>query len=222
MYFHDRHEAGQLLAARLGHLKGKKEVLVLGVPRGGVVIGYEIAQALKVPLDVYIARKIGAPYNPELAIGAVASDGTLVLDEQLARQVDAQADYIEREVKKQREEIARRLAAYRGDRPIEKMEGRTIILADDGVATGSTLLVAIRALRAQQPARLILAIPVGPPPAVARLGAEVDEVVCLAEPPVFWAVGAFYEDFSQTSDQEVVELLQAARRSASPSPGQVI
>jgi putative phosphoribosyl transferase len=221
MYFHDRYEAGQLLAARLGHLKGKKEVLVLGVPRGGVVIGYEIAQALKVPLDVYIARKIGAPYNPELAIGAVASDGTRVVDEQLARQVDAQADYIEREVRKQREEIARRLAAYRGDRPIEKMEGRTIILADDGVATGSTLLVAIRALRAQRPARLILAIPVGPPDTVARLGAEVDEVVCLAEPPVFWAVGAFYEDFSQTSDQEVVELLQAARRSASPSLGQV-
>ena len=208
MRFRDRHEAGRLLAEKLSHLRDRGDVLVLGVPRGGVVVAYEIARALHVPLDVYITRKIGAPYNPELAIGAIASDGQVVLDEELIRRLGIPQEYIGEEMERQKAEIQRRLAEYRGQRPPPPLAGRTVILADDGVATGATIRAAIQALRAQKPAEIILAVPVGPPETIAHLRAEADEVVCLSTPRLFWAVGAFYLDFSQTSDEEVKNLLE--------------
>jgi len=211
MQFRDRREAGQLLAEALADLRGAKDVIVLGIPRGGVVVAHEVAAALKAPLDVYITRKIGAPYNPELAIGAVASDGTLVLDDDLIARVGAPDAYVQSETERQRQEIERRMLAYRGDRPAPQLEGRTVILVDDGVATGATVLASLRAIRQQKPKELIAAIPVGPADTLGELEKEADRVVCLHHPEVFWAVGAFYAIFDQTSDVEVVRLLKGRR-----------
>jgi putative phosphoribosyl transferase len=215
MHFHDRHEAGQLLAKELAALRGRKDVIVLGVPRGGVVVAYEVAKALGAPLDVYITRKIGAPYNPELAIGAVASDGTLVLDHDLIERIGVPDSYVQQETARQRQEIKRRLAAYRGSRPEADLHGRTVVLVDDGVATGATILASLRAIKACQPAQLILAVPVGPEDTIQVLASEADQVVCLYTPDLFWAVGAFYAVFDQTSDAEVIQLLQEPER---PTP----
>lgn len=208
MRFRDRHEAGRLLAERLSSFRGREDVIVLGVPRGGVVVGNEIARALEVSLDVYITRKIGVPYNPELAIGAVASDGQVVLDTNLIRRLGISQGYVDEEVERQKAEIQRRLEEYRGQRPPPELKGRTVILTDDGVATGATIRAAIQAIRAKNPAEIVLAIPVGPPETVAELRAEADEVICLYTPSLFWAVGAFYIDFSQTSDEQVKNLLE--------------
>ena len=208
MYFEDRRQAGKLLAKELAELRGHKDVLVLGIPRGGVVVAYEVAKELQSPLDVYIARKIGAPYNPELAIGAVASDGALVLDHKLIAQFGVTEDYLQQETERQREEIKRRLAAYRGNQPEPQLENKTVILVDDGVATGATVLASLRALRQRKPAQLVLAVPVGPADTIQQLSQEADRVVCLYIPDVFWAVGAFYAVFDQTSDQEVIRLLR--------------
>jgi len=208
MYFRDRHEAGQLLARELAFLKGKKDAIVLGIPRGGVVVAYEVAKALDLPLDVFIARKLGAPYNPELAIGAVASDGTVVVDENLIRSLGVSEKYVKEETERQKREIQRRLKAYRGERALPELKGKVVVLVDDGVATGATTLAAIRAIKASEPAEAILAVPVGPPDAIARLKEEADRVICLFTPTPFWAVGAFYLDFEQTSDEEVKRLLR--------------
>jgi len=210
MHFRDRREAGQLLAEKLDFLKGKKDVIVLGIPRGGVVVAYEVAQALGVPLDVYITRKIGAPHNPELAIGAVASDGGIVLDHDLIRQLGVPENYVEKETERQRQEIERRAREYRGDRPPLELAGKTVIVIDDGVATGATTMATLRALKKQKPQELILAIPVGPPETVKELSKEADQVVCLSTPRLFWAVGAFYTVFDQTPDEEVKRLLGAS------------
>ena len=212
MHFHDRREAGQLLAQELIFLKGKKDVIVLGIPRGGVVVAAEVARAIGAPLDVYITRKIGAPYNPELAIGAIASSGDVVLDEGLIGSLGVSPEYVQDETERQRREIERRLRKYRGNRSAQELKGKTVLLVDDGIATGATTLAAIRALKKERPAELILAVPVGPPDAVARLREEVDRLVCLDTPRLFWAVGAFYEVFDQTSDEEVVRLLQESRQ----------
>jgi putative phosphoribosyl transferase len=206
MRFQDRQEAGQLLAQALAFLRGKKDVLVLGILRGGVVVAAEVARAIGVPLDVYITRKIGAPYNPELAIGAIASSGDVVLDEGLIGSLGVSPEYVADEAERQRREIERRLKKYRGNRPAQKLEGKTVVLVDDGVATGATTLAAVRALKKQKPAELILAVPVGPPDAIARLREEVDELVCLETPQFFWAVGAFYMVFDQTSDELTIIL----------------
>lgn len=200
------------MAKELDFLKGRKDVIILAIPRGGVVVGYEVAKALGAPLEVYITRKIGAPYNPELAIGAVASDGGVVLDGNLTAQLGVPDGYIEAETKRQREEIKRRMTRYQGKRPPPELEGKTVVLVDDGVATGATTLVAIQALKKQRPAELILAVPVGPPDTIARLGEEVDRMVCLATPVPFWAIGRFYIDFTQTSDEEVIALLDELRK----------
>ncbi len=207
MYFQDRHEAGQLLAKELAWLRGQENLIVLGIPRGGVVVAYEVAKELDAPLDVYITRKIGAPYNPELAIGAVASDGTLVLDRALVARVGASDDYVEEETERQRQEIERRMAAYRGSRPAPQLEGRSVIVVDDGVATGATVLASLRAIRQRNPEQLVLAVPVGPADTLIKLSQEADRVICLYTPEVFWAVGAFYAVFDQTSDAEVIRLL---------------
>jgi putative phosphoribosyl transferase len=208
MLFQDRREAGQALARELASFKGSSDLIVLGIPRGGVVVGHEIAKALGAPIDVYITRKIGAPHNPELAIGAVASDGTLIIDQQLVRRLGVEQDYIEEESKRQKGEISRRLSEYRGDRPSPDLAGKTVILVDDGVATGATTLVTIRAIKAQDPSELVLAVPVGPRDSIENLRQEVDKIVCLHAPEIFWAVGAFYNVFDQTSDAEVKALLQ--------------
>lgn len=207
MLFQDRREAGKALARELASLKGTPNLLVLGIPRGGVVVGHEIAQALDAPLDVYITRKIGAPHNAELAIGAVASDGTLLIDHQLARRLGVSQEYVDREAESQKAEIKRRLLEYRGDRPAPEIRDKVIILADDGVATGATTLATIRAIKTQEPTELILAVPVGPRDSMESLRQEVDRLVCLHAPEIFWAVGAFYNVFDQTSDAEVKALL---------------
>jgi len=213
MYFRGREEAGRLLAKALEHLRGQPGLLVLGIPRGGVVVAYEVARALGAPLDVYVARKIGAPQNPELALGAVASDGTQVLDRELLVHLHVSDRYVEQEVERQAQEVERRMTAYRGGRPPLEVTGRRIVLVDDGVATGATVMASLRALRQSEPSRLILAVPVGPPDTISRMSLEADEVVCLHQPQAFWAVGAFYESFDQTCDDEVVRLLDQASAS---------
>ncbi len=213
MVFQDRHEAGKILAKELSSFKGRDDVIVLGIPRGGVVVSHEIAQALNVPLDIYITRKIGAPHNPELAIGAVASDGTLILDYQLAKRLGVSQDYIDAESERQKREIERRIAEYRGAVPAPELKGKVVIVADDGVATGATTLATIRAIRTQEPSQLVLAVPVGPRDTIESLKREVDQLYCLHAPEIFWAVGAFYNVFDQTSDEEVKALLQRDRSS---------
>ena len=208
MMFQDRREAGKALAGELASLKGTPDLIVLGIPRGGVVVGREIAQALNAPLDIYITRKIGAPHNPELAIGAVASDGTLLIDHQLVRRLGVSQGYIDQESARQTQEISRRLAEYRGERPSPDLAGKVVILVDDGVATGATILATIRAIKGQGPLKLILAVPVGPRDSIESLRQEVDQLYCLHAPEVFWAVGAFYNVFDQTSDEEVKALLE--------------
>jgi predicted phosphoribosyltransferase len=208
MVFTNRRDAGRHLAAALDHLRGQDPV-VLAVPRGGVVVGREVAARLGVLLDVIVPRKLRAPYNPELAIGAVAEGGAAVLDE-MAHGVSAA--YLEQETEAQLAEIARRVRAYRGGRPLPSLAGRTVIVLDDGIATGATLIAALRAVRAMAPAHLVAAVPVAPPESVARMAREADEVVCLSAPEFFQAVGQFYEDFTQVEDDEVVALLAEGRQ----------
>ncbi len=213
MIFRNRDEAGQRLGTALLGYRGQ-DVYVLSIPRGGVVVGAGVARVLGAPLDVVVPRKIRSPYNPELAIGAVAHDGTIYIDESLEEGTDPA--YLRAEVEYQRQEITRRLAAYRGGDQYPSMEKRTAIVVDDGIATGSTIIAALRAVRRMQSRRVVAAIPVAPAEGVRRLREEADEVVCLYVPPVFYAVGQFYEDFTQTTDEEVTALLgAAASRSAS-------
>ncbi len=206
--FLDRREAGQLLAAKLATLKEQGAVIVLGIPRGGVVVADQVARALDAPLDVFITRKIGAPFNHELALGAVASDGTVFLDQGLIHQLHIPRILVEHERNKQLREIERRVARYRGNRPPLAVANKIVILVDDGIATGATTITALRALRKQNPQRMILAVPVAPRPSLPILRAECDELVVLASPEPFVAVGLFYEDFGQVTDDEVVEILK--------------
>jgi putative phosphoribosyl transferase len=215
MLFENRAEAGQKLAACLHDLRGK-DPIVLAVPRGGLVVGYEVARALEAPLDVYITRKLTAPGNEELALGAVASDGTVVLDPALMRQMGVSQRYLEGEMTRQRAEILRRLSLYRTSRRLPKLKGKTVVVVDDGVATGSTTLAALRALRKLQPGLLVLAVPVGPPDVVERLSKEADRVVCLETPEPFWAVGQFFTEWSQLSDQDVMDILTKRRAELEP------
>jgi putative phosphoribosyl transferase len=204
--FRDRVDAGRRLAGALGHLEDE-DVVVLGVPRGGVEVAAEVAEARGWPLDVVIPRKVGAPSNPELGLGAIAP-GVRVLDERMIRSLNVSEAYLEEEVAAQEEEIRRRTEAYRHGRPPIPVAGRAAVLVDDGVATGSTALAALRWARAAGASRVILAIPVAPREAVARLSKEADEVVALATPEPFFAVGQWYQRFPQTSDEEVVRLLE--------------
>ena len=208
MRFYDRAAAGQELAQALRDLKGRDGLLVLGIPRGGVVVAYEVARTLGAPLDVCLTHKLGAPENPELAIGAVTETGQVVLDQSLIDGLWVPPTYIEAESKRQRQELARRAHAYRGDRPPPSILKRTVIVVDDGLATGSTMVAALQALDAQAPASLIAAIPVAPPEAIRRLAHHADRIECLVSPRPFWAVGAFYDQFEQVSDDAVIELLR--------------
>lgn len=205
--FQDRREAGRLLAVRLAKYKKRADVIVLAIPRGGVVVADEIARALEAPLDVFITRKIGAPDNPELAIGAVASDGTVLLDRDLIHRMHLTEHEVERQRAEQVSEIQRRLLLYRRNKPPLDVKSKTTILVDDGIATGATVITALRALRSQQPRRIVLAVPVAPGASVAQLRAECDELVLLDAPEPFIAVGYFYRDFSQVTDDEVIAIL---------------
>lgn len=210
--FRNRTEAGQELARRLRDMR-LPDPVVLALPRGGVPVGYEVAKALGAPLDVILVRKIGAPGHEEYGIGAVV-DGSApktVIDEATARMVGATPDYIERKVAQELELIESRREAYRTGPPLA-LKGRTAILVDDGIATGNTVMVALQALSAAAPARVVLAVPVAPRDTLNRLRSFCDEIVCLAVPEPFHAVGAHYSDFGQTTDAEVVQLLASARR----------
>ena len=207
----DRVEAGKRLASAVKSVG--KDAIILGVPRGGVVVGFEVAQALCVPLDIIVTKKIGAPENPELAIGAVAEDGTYILDEDILRQIYVPKEYIAEEVERQKQEIQRRLIRYRGDVPYPTLKNREVVVIDDGVATGSTLKAALRLLRGKGAKTVVVAVPVGPPETIRELRKLADRVVVLFTPEPFYAIGQFYVDFSQTSDKEVIELLRRNRES---------
>ncbi len=211
--FADRTDAGRRLAARLGHLDGADPV-VLALPRGGVPVGFEVAKALRAPLDVLLVRKIGAPFQPELAAGAVVdgAEPVLVRNEEVIRAYGIEEDWIEAEAARQLAEIERRRRLYCGDRPAPSVRGRTAILVDDGIATGTTVRAALRALAKLGPRRRVLAVPVAPPDTLARLRHETEEIVVLEEPEWMAAVGQFYRDFTQTEDEEVVRLLAEAER----------
>ncbi len=208
MVFADRRDAGRRLAAALGHLRERRPI-VLAVPRGGVVVGRQVADLLEASLDVVVPRKLRAPFNPELAIGAVAEDGAVFVEEETGFGV-GQA-YLDGEIAIQRREVARRVEAYRAGRPLPDMAGRTAIVVDDGIATGATLVAALRAVRDRHPEHLVAAVPVAPPEGIARLAREADEVVCLSAPVLFHAVGQFYDDFRQIEDDEVIALLASGR-----------
>ncbi|MCL6451522.1 MAG: phosphoribosyltransferase [Acetobacteraceae bacterium] len=211
--FGDRRDAGRRLAAALQAYCGP-DTLVLGVPRGGVVVAAEVARALNAPLDVVVPRKIGAPCNPELAVGALGPDGVATFDPNLLRYFGLTPEDLEDEVERERAEQGRRLRLYRGDRPPLQVAGRVVVVVDDGIATGFTIRAALQALRRAQPARLVLAVPVAPADTLRRLRPEADDLVCLYTPEPFYAVGQFYLHFDQTGDDEVVELL----RHAGPAP----
>ncbi len=204
--YQDRHDAGRRLAERLELLRSRHPI-VLGLPRGGVPVAYEVARSLEAPLDVLLVRKLGAPLRPELGVGAVAEGGVRIIDSRAVAALGVEPEELEAVVGRELAELERRHRLYRGTRPPVPLEGRTAILVDDGIATGGTALAAVRAARIRGAARVVLAVPVGPPGAERRFAGELDEFVCLEEPEDFFAVGAYYEDFSQTSDQEVRDLL---------------
>jgi putative phosphoribosyl transferase len=208
MRFRDRVEAGQILADRLTGYAGRGDVIVLALPRGGIPVAAEVARALGAPLDVCLVRKLGVPGHEELAMGALAEGGTAVLNDDVVMGLGIPRDVIDRSVLREQDELERRALLYRGTRPAPNVTGRTVILVDDGLATGATTEAAVVALRSAGPARIVVAVPVGARESVQRLAAVADEVVCPAQPEPFDAVGLWYDDFTQTSDEEVKELLQ--------------
>ena len=209
--FRDRKDAGRRLAERLARYRDEDSV-VLALPRGGVPVGYEISRALHTPLDAFLSRKLGAPGREEFGIGAVAQGGVRVLNERAVEALEIPKEYIERVAKEEAEEIERRLMILGGDRPEPEVEGRTAILVDDGLATGVTARAAVEALRQQNPGRLVLAVPVCAARSVKLLRPEVDELVCLEAPSNLMAISLWYQDFYQVEDEQVVELLERARR----------
>ena len=210
MLFQDRTDAGRRLAQKLMQYRDKSTV-VLALPRGGVVVGYEIAVALGVPLDVIITHKIPAPGNPEYAIGAVAENGETQLNQDEIRLLGISSAYIQRETQRQLEEIERRKSLYRGDKPLPPVAGRTVIIVDDGVATGYTMMAAVKAVKALRPRQIVVAVPVGPRETLDLLAEMADDVVVLDTPVPFFAVGVFYRNFEQTSDEDVRRTLDQAK-----------
>jgi predicted phosphoribosyltransferase len=205
--FRDRSAAGRELAGQLAHHAGERDVVVLGLPRGGLPVALEVAEALDAPLDVFVVRKLGVPGHEELAMGAVASGGTRVLNSEVIASAGVPDEAIEETSRREREEVERRERAYRGDREPLDPAGKTTILVDDGLATGSTMRAAVQALRERGAGRIVVAVPVSSPEVCARFESEVDEVVCARTPEPFYAVGTWYDRFPQVSDEEVSELL---------------
>jgi putative phosphoribosyl transferase len=209
-FFRDRADAGRQLAARLGAYANQTDTLVLGLPRGGVPVAFEVAQALNAPLDVFVVRKLGLPSQEELAIGAIASGGILVLNSEVVDLLRIPEQVIGTVAAQEQRELERRERRYRDDRAPPIVRGKRVILVDDGLATGATMRAAANALREQQPARIIVAVPIAAPEICDEFRDEVDEVVCAITPEPFIAVGLWYEDFSQTTDDQVNELLTRA------------
>jgi len=208
--YRDRAEAGRVLAEKVAESVEGPDVLVLALPRGGVPVAYEVARRLGAPLDVFLVRKLGVPGHPELAMGAIASGGVRILNNDVVRHLRIPDDVIEAVTEDERRELLRRERAYHGDRPAPDVRGRTVILVDDGLATGSTMRSAVVALRRQGPRRLIVAVPIAAPSTCEEFRSEVDEVICARTPDPFYAVGYWYEDFTQTTDEEVRDLLGRA------------
>jgi putative phosphoribosyl transferase len=208
--FRDRREAGQVLAERLAHYRGRPDLLVLALPRGGVAVGFEVAHALEAPLDVFVVRKLGFPGHEEYAMGAIASGGVRVMNPMPGIEVSPEA--LDQVVAREQAELARRERLYRGDRPSLELRGRTVIVVDDGLATGATMSAAVLAIRQQGPARLVVAVPVGAAETCRLLREQADDVVCVTMPTPLRAVGLWYRDFPQASDEEVHDLLAEARR----------
>lgn len=213
MTFADRAEAGRRLAAKLAKYAGRADVIVLGIPRGGVVVADQVAQALGAPSDVFLSRKLGVPGQEELAFGALASGGVRVIDQDLIRELNIPDAQVDRITEQARTELDRRERAYHDGRTALPLEGKTVLLVDDGIATGSSTMAAIKTLRHMRPASLVLAVPVGPASTCKRLREHVDDLVCVYAPERFYAIGQFYQDFSQVTDDQVIEIL---RRAAQP------
>lgn len=214
--FSDRTQAGRLLGQALLHYRERNDVVVLALPRGGVPVAFEVVKAINASLDLMLVRKLGTPGQEELAMGAIAWGGVRVLNPDIIGSLGISADTIDAVANRESKELERRQRAYRGDRPPPQMQGRCVILVDDGLATGATMRSAVKALRQQHPARIVVAVPVAPPDTVETLRHEADEVVCLATPEPFMAIGRWYLEFPQTSDDEVKDLL---RRAWTPAGG---
>ena len=207
MVFKDRKQAGEQLAQKLVKYKGQ-DTLVLAIPRGGVVVGEEVARVLDSPLDVIVTRKIGAPGNPEFAIGAIGPYDQIFLNQEAIARYNIPKEYLNAEIGRQGVEMERREKVYREGKPPLGLKDKTVILVDDGIATGANVKVAVKSVKCQRPKKLILAVPVGPKETIEELKTQVDELVCLATPEIFYAVGQFYQEFSQTTDEEVMEILR--------------
>jgi putative phosphoribosyl transferase len=220
--FRDRHDAGRLLAEKLRSQADRPDAIVLALPRGGVPVAYEVAQALHVPLDVFVVRKLGVPGHEELALGALATGGVRVLNDPVVRALRLSPQVIDAVTRREQQELERREREYRGNRPPPDLRGRTVILVDDGLATGATMNAAVQAVRRQGPSKVVVAVPVAAPEACADLRRVADEVVCAVAPQNFQAVGLWYADFAQTSDAEVRSLLGdvGVRVNSAPQRGQ--
>jgi putative phosphoribosyl transferase len=210
MIFEDREDAGRRLAKELGEFANRKDVLVLGIPRGGVTVAFEIAQALQLPLDVFLSHKLGVPGQEELAFGAIAAGDGRYLEQRVIRAEGISPEQIERVTMEVKRMLDQRAVLYRGDRPRLQVGERTVVLVDDGIATGASMFAAVSALREMKPAMFLVAAPVAPASTCAWLRRMVDRLVCLYEPQDFYAVGQFYRNFSQVTDQEVIHLLRRA------------
>lgn len=210
LLYQDRYEGGKFLASKLTHFANRNDVVVLALPRGGVPVGFEVAKTLAVPLDVFVVRKLGVPGHEELAMGAIASGGVIVLNEDVIRELEIPREELLRVAAEEQRELERREREYRDGRPPIDVKGHTVILVDDGLATGSSMLVAVRALRRKNPSHMVVAVPVASPTTCAEFQSEVDQVVCAITPEPFWGVGQWYRDFSQTTDEEVRQLLKNA------------
>ena len=211
-FFNDRTDAGKRLAERLSKYANREDVLILALPRGGVPVAFEVAKELNVRMDVFIVRKLGVPGNEELAMGAIASGNIRTLNEDVIRSFRIPQKLIDEATANETRELERRERIYRGNRPAPKISGSTVILIDDGLATGATMRAAVAAVKSKNPNKVIVAVPVAAPDTCSAFGYEVDEIICVATPEPFYGVGAWYEDFSQTTDKEVIELLDRAEK----------
>ncbi|MEH1836985.1 MAG: phosphoribosyltransferase [Nostoc sp.] len=216
MLFKDRRFAGQVLAKELAVYANRPNVLVLGLPRGGVPVAFEVAKALNAPLDILVVRKLGVPNQEELAMGAIASGGVRIVNKYIISLVKISDEVIARVAMQEERELKRREQLYRGNRPLKNLQGRTVILVDDGLATGATMSAAVVAVRKQQPTQIVIAVPVAAPETCQELETKVDKIACVSTPSPFYSVGLWYEDFPQTTDEEVRDLLAKAARNGQP------